>query len=78
MCNCIAAVDKLLAKENGRIAITMQLVDLKRTRNRISIVTQKLNPRKRGNLPPVLATFCPWCGKQFYEQVTSTTNEDTG
>lgn len=72
MCKCVAAIDKYLKPNNGRVAQIMQLVELKRTRNRIAIVTEKLNAKKRKPVPLVLASFCPWCGEKLKDDTAIT------
>ena len=72
MCKCVAAIDKYLKPNNGRVDQIMQLVELKRTRNRIAIVTEKLNAKKRKPVPLVLASFCPWCGEKLKDDTAIT------
>lgn len=63
---CVSELNKFLADHNTRLTIGMQLTDNnKRIRERIMIASEKIDTKKRQPALPVLASFCPFCGKEL-------------
>ncbi len=61
--NCIKELDAKLADHNGRIATGFRLSqDLSELSLTILVGTEKIDKAKRKPIPPVIATFCPFCG----------------
>jgi len=72
MCGCRSRVNKDLAEMNARIADgflfthtgPLARMDLAPP----TIVLEKIDARKRGKLPNLLAAFCPFCGEKYPEE----------
>lgn len=61
-CNCLDEVNNLLRPENYRVGFSVSLAG---GDTRVVLDVSKIEPRK-GRKPPVLvATFCPFCGKEY-------------
>lgn len=65
MCDCKAAIDKRLAKSNSRIAFGFTFSGNKMGVSPPMIVLEKIDKKKRGKPPIVLATCCPFCGERY-------------
>lgn len=73
MCDCREAVNKRLAFSNARIATGFVLntkddgpiagMDLAPP----MIALEKIDEKKRGKPPTLLATCCPFCGERYSE-----------
>jgi hypothetical protein len=59
MCNCIDEVDAFLADRNARIM--MPIIGPQRP----FVETMKVDPAKRGRIPSMFASFCPFCGEKY-------------
>ena len=62
MCDCNDKVNALLAEQNARLVTTLGFGG---TPCRPIIQTEKLDPKKRGRSPAMLATVCPFCGEKY-------------
>lgn len=58
-CNCIAEMDEHLAPHN------CQLVTNLLGPQRAVVATMKVVSKKRGAVPYVMATYCPFCGVAY-------------
>ena len=62
-CNCLDRVNEKLKKHNARIGqgltFTGGVVVL--------VAVEKIDKSKRGAAPSIIATCCPWCGKNQYK-----------
>jgi hypothetical protein len=65
MCDCRKAVDERLSVSNARIAFGFTISGGRRDLSPPMIVLEKLDDKKRGKLPSLLATFCPFCGERY-------------
>lgn len=63
MCNCINTTNALLKEHNGQLVCT-----LFGEPSRVVIETIKLDPKKRGKSPAMLASYCPFCGEEYSTQ----------
>ena len=73
MCDCQEAVNKRLAFSNAKIAFGLMWTDgdtHKVVAMPPTIVLEKIDKSKRGKLPTLLATCCPFCGERFEEEKT--------
>ncbi|MNI17824.1 hypothetical protein D3C73_712120 [compost metagenome] len=61
-CDCIDKVNALLAEQNAEIVATLGLFGARR---RPAIETAKVESRKRGKSPRLIASFCPFCGEKY-------------
>jgi hypothetical protein len=68
MCDCAKKMNDKLAEDNARLAFGFYLSDsgMKLTPPMISV--EKIDPKKRGKVPSIIANYCPFCGNR-YEQV---------
>lgn len=57
--DCIEKANRALAEKNTRIELVFSAVE----RQRPIIRTVKIDPKKRVGPIMLLATFCPFCGK---------------
>jgi hypothetical protein len=65
MCSCIDRINKGLISVNAALDIP-QLIDMKTGKTRpgnVAIPVYKLDPRKKGRLPVLLAKYCCFCGQ---------------
>lgn len=62
-CNCITEVNAKLAEHNAEIVVTFYPFV------RPVIDTQKVDSKKRGKPPLAVATFCPFCGVRYQQEV---------
>ena len=62
MCDCITTINGLLSEKNTRLAVTISwgTGDAYPT-----IMTEKVETKKRGTSPVVIPTFCPFCGVKY-------------
>lgn len=60
VCGCISEVGNFLREHNACLETTLFSQP-----ERVVIRTSKIDTRKRGNPPPMLATFCPFCGTRY-------------
>lgn len=60
-CNCLAEANAALADGNGEIVVTIWPVV------RPVIETMKVDSKKRGRPPMMVASFCPFCGTKYPE-----------
>lgn len=67
MCDCREAVNKRLAVSNARIAFGFTFASNKMDLAPPMIVLEKLDEKKRGKPPTLLATCCPFCGERYPE-----------
>lgn len=65
MCDCQKAVDEQLAGSNARIAFGLLFGNATIDRSPAMIVLEKVDEKKRGKLPTLLATCCPFCGERY-------------
>lgn len=63
-CNCVTEINEALKPHNARLASGMQLNfktgEASVTAPHIELV--KLDSKKRGRLPAMFCTYCPFCG----------------
>ena len=67
MCDCIRGMNEALASFNAVLDIPTR-IDLKTGRcvePLVPVPVCKLDPKKRGRLATLLATFCPFCGQRY-------------
>lgn len=65
-CRCIELVNKHLAKFNARVEQRFMLGDNPRLSQSAPLVQlEKIDDRKRKALPPVVAAYCPFCGRKW-------------
>lgn len=60
MCDCISTVNEQLREQNAMLVFT-----LFGKPNRVVIATDKVDSKKRGRAPSMLASFCPFCGEAY-------------
>lgn len=65
MCDCQKAVDEGLAASNARIAFGLLFGNATIDRSPPMIVLEKVDDKKGGRLPTLLATCCPFCGERL-------------
>lgn len=65
MCDCKAAVNERLAFSNARIAFGLSFDENKMSLSPPMIVLEKIDQKKRGKPPILLATCCPFCGERY-------------
>lgn len=58
-CTCIADVNKDLAEHNGQIVCTMFGT------SKAIVSTYKLDEKRRGKPPIMVASYCPFCGERY-------------
>ena len=61
---CIADVDAMLAKHNGKLATGFLIHGDLSVGMRLLVQTEKIDPTKRKKVPHVTAAFCPFCGRK--------------
>lgn len=69
-CDCITRVNADLRAHNGKI--TLPLIG----RQQPFVQTNKLDEKKRGKVPLLFATFCPFCGSKYPESTTAIAAEN--
>lgn len=71
MCDCTTEVDKQLAERgsNTRLAFAMQVTEDMGLKYCLLVGVEKIDKSKRK--PPMLvtATFCPFCGEKFEQEI---------
>ena len=73
MCGCQEAVNKRLAFSNAKIAFGLMWTSGDNPAINVmppTIMLEKVDKSKRGRLPTLLATCCPFCGER-YKDATS-------
>lgn len=65
MCECREAINERLAFSNARIAFGLMFGEATIERSPPMITLEKINDKKRGKLPKLLATCCPFCGERY-------------
>lgn len=65
MCKCADAVDAELAAKNGRLAFGFTVREGRMELTRPLIQLEKLDGKKRGKLPSLVASYCPFCGEKL-------------
>lgn len=61
-CDCAGKVTEQLNSQGAELKVSYSLMTgLVRT----YVVTEKVDPRSRTKLVPLLATFCPFCGEKY-------------
>ena len=60
-CKCITDADKKLASKNAKLTVTFNLMGQVFPQ----IMVEKADTKKRGPLPILVPTFCPFCGKKY-------------
>ncbi len=66
-CDCIRMMNEALSAHNCQLSIGL-LIDWKTGQElppRAEILTEKIDPKKRGRLPGLPANFCPFCGRRY-------------
>lgn len=60
MCDCIQQTNNMLKEHNVRLVSTMF------SKPEVVVVeTAKIDTKKRGRPPVMLASFCPFCGEEY-------------
>lgn len=70
MCTCREAINERLAVSNARIATGFCFSPVENQIRRMElappmIVLEKIDSKKRGKPPTLLATWCPFCGDKL-------------
>lgn len=65
MCECRTAIDTELAASNAKIGIALLIGDGSLDLAPPLIVLEKVDEKKRGRLPNLVATYCPFCGVKY-------------
>lgn len=65
MCDCIAAANKLMRDQNGRVKEEVGFTGKMKLTRMLFVPTEKIDPKSRKRPPPLLATHCPMCGEAF-------------
>jgi hypothetical protein len=61
-CHCLTEIDELLAEHNGRLSLT---ISFGTGGAYPTIMTEKIDKKKRGQTPVILPTYCPFCGLKY-------------
>lgn len=61
-CDCVTATDKMLVEHNATVVTTLGLFGAPR---RVSLEVEKLDSKKRGRPPRLIASYCPFCGEKY-------------
>jgi hypothetical protein len=61
-CKCLEKVDAQLAKQGAELDISFAIPEMY---CRPVIATQRKDPRSRVKLSRLIASFCPFCGKEY-------------
>lgn len=67
MCNCRAAVNKNLVNENAKIAVGLFFGNSRIDLAPPMIVLERIDSSRRGKLPNLIASYCPFCGEKYAE-----------
>jgi hypothetical protein len=67
MCDCRKAVNERLAFSNAKIAEGLLFGEGRLDLASPQIVLEKIDKDKRGKLPNLIATCCPFCGERYAE-----------
>ena len=62
MCECVKLVNVKLAHHNGKVATGFMLTGDMGIKMRVLIATEKVDKARRKPVPPLTASFCPFCG----------------
>ena len=65
MCECIKEMNAVLAKHNGRLAMSLQVTPEMNITGRYLMETEKLDEAKRKLVPKVMCRHCPFCGEKL-------------
>jgi len=60
MCDCIQKTNEMLREHNARLVSTMF-----RNPDVVIVTTEKIDSKKRGKPPIMLASNCPFCGENY-------------
>lgn len=71
MCECRESIDKELAASNAKIAAALLIDHCVLNLAPPMIALEKIDEKKRGRLPNLLATYCPFCGERYKREKTS-------
>lgn len=68
-CSCIADVDAKLADHNARLGVAFSFSH-KGVPGQAwpHLVVEKIDAKKRGRLPVMVPTYCPFCGEPYEPQ----------
>lgn len=69
MCSCRKRIDAVLRPKNARLAFGFCFNDNVMSVSPALIMLEK-REKKRGALPTLLATFCPFCGEAYKKGTT--------
>lgn len=65
-CTCITEIDARLGENNTRLCVTFGFPrDGRPSFTRPTIMTEKIETRKRGSAVLAIPTFCPFCGTRY-------------
>ena len=56
---CFPQIDKKLEEQNARLSFNLL------NPNHIFIETEKIDAKKRGKPPKMIASYCPFCGEKL-------------
>lgn len=59
-CACISDVSNMLRERNAALVTTMFA-----NPERVVMSTYKIDSKKRGKTPSMIATYCPFCGERY-------------
>ena len=69
-CDCIKLMNEALEQHNAKLDVP-PIVDMKTGKLsgdfRVTVNCFKIDSKKRGRLPTLLAHFCPFCGARYPE-----------
>ncbi len=66
-CNCVEEVNQRIKDKNVRIGVGLTLIENKRLSVVVLVAAEKIDKKKRGRVPSLIATYCPFCGKKWEE-----------
>lgn len=64
-CRCVEQVNAQLVEHNARIETLFVMGNSHINESPPVLKLEKLDTRKRKEPPPVLCSFCPFCGKKY-------------
>jgi len=62
MCTCITETNEAIKGYNVKLDIIMMTNGAENT---VRIATEKIDPKDRKPSPPIIPSYCPFCGKEY-------------